>query len=105
MEFHLNCFYSGIRSILESNHSYLVVKVLLMLLHHQTLHMIYKYFHIFSSEFRRILNQYILNKIFHQLFLHWCQNVRRTFHLLLYFKIMNNSQALNENNPESIETL
>jgi hypothetical protein len=34
-----------------------------------------------------MISGYILNKMFYQLFMHWSQDVRNLFHLLLVFKI------------------
>jgi len=48
---------------------------------------LYKYYNIFSKEFKETLNHYILNHVFNPLFMHWSQQVRSLFHLLLNFKI------------------
>jgi len=78
-DFHYNYFYIGIRCILESNHSYLLQKMLAI---------IYKFYNIFADDFKEMINNYILNKVFFQLFMHWCQDVRNIFHLLLFFKVL-----------------
>lgn len=77
-DFNFNFFYTGIISIFESNHSYLLIKVLEIL---------YSFYDIFSCGFRKMIDQYIFNKIFHQLFLHWCGHVRKMFYYLLEHKI------------------
>jgi hypothetical protein len=76
--FNFNYFYTGIRVIFESNHSYLLMK---------TIGMLYKHYHIFSQDFKRSLENYILGKGFYQIFLHWCGHVRKIFYLLLEFKV------------------
>ena len=79
-DFNFNYFYTGIKSIIEQNHSYLVVK---------TLYILYKYYEIFTMDFKKILKKFILSsRYFYQLFLHWCSNVRKTFHHLIYHKIL-----------------
>lgn len=77
-DFHYNYFYIGIKCILESNHSLLLQKMLAL---------VYKFYHIFSDEFKETINHYILNKVFYQLFMHWSQDVRSIFHLLLIYKV------------------
>ena len=61
------------------------------------LSILYKYYAIFTKEFKETINHYIINYVFNQLFMHWNQQVRNLFHLLLCFKI---SKA-QINNPEN----
>lgn len=77
-DFNFNYFYTGIKCIFESNHSYLLIK---------TLGMMYKFYGIFSSEFKRSFQNFIFGKDFNTIFLHWCGKVRKMFYLLLEFKI------------------
>lgn len=77
-EFNFNYFYTGIRCIFQSNHSYLLIRVIGLL---------YDYYHIFSNQFKRSLENFILNKGFNQIFLHWCGYVRKMFYLFLEFKV------------------
>ncbi len=79
-DFNFNYFYTGIKSIIEQNHSYLVVK---------SLYILYKYYEIFTMDFKKILKNFILtSQNFYPLFLHWCSNVRKMFHHLIYHKIL-----------------
>ena len=61
------------------------------------LSILYKYYKIFTEEFKQTLNHYIVNYVFNQLFMHWSQQVRDLFHLLLVFRI---SKCQVMNNPE-----
>lgn len=45
-EFNFNYFYTGIKCIFESNHSYLLIRIIGML---------YRFYHIFSLDFKRSL--------------------------------------------------
>lgn len=51
------------------------------------LSILYKFYNLFGQEFKEIINNFIINKVFYKLFLHWSQDVRNIFHLLLIFKI------------------
>lgn len=86
--FHYNYFFTGIKCILESEHSYLLQK---------TLAIIYKFYFIFTSEFKEDLNKFILSKVFYKLFLHWSQDVRSIFHMLLIFKVYDKDPDCHEN--------
>lgn len=45
------------------------------------------FYDIFADDFKEMINTYFINKVFFQLFLHWSQQVRNIFHLLVVFKI------------------
>jgi hypothetical protein len=78
-DFNFNYFYTGIKSIFESNHSYLLIRVIGLL---------YNYYSIFSFDFKRTLDSFIFSKSFNLIFLHWCDRVRRIFYLLLEHRIV-----------------
>lgn len=86
--FNYNYFLAAVKSILNSQHSYLLQKMLAIL---------YRFYSLFSLEFRDALNHYILTRVVYKLFLHWSQDVRSTFHLLVIFKICQPEQ---QENPE-----
>lgn len=96
IDFHYDYFYTGIKCILESNHSLLLQMVNISLL--QLLSILYKYYSIFAREFKETLNNFIIYHVFNQLFLHWNLPVRNIFHLLLIFKI----GRFKFENPESL---
>lgn len=66
----------------------------------QMLSILYRYYDIFSKEFKETLNHYIINHVFNQLFMHWSVQVRDLFHLLLVFKISKNMIENPEINPK-----
>jgi hypothetical protein len=78
-EFNYSYFYIGITEIFESNHSYLLTKIIGLL---------YNHYEIFSMDFKQSLDLFILNKIFNQIFLHWCGYVRKMFYLLIEYRII-----------------
>ena len=86
--FHYDYFLAALKSILGSHHSYLLQKMLAIL---------FRFYSLFSPEFREALNHYILSRVVYKLFLHWSQDVRSTFHLLVIFRIC---QAEHQENPE-----
>jgi len=59
--------------------------------------LIYKFYSIFSDEFKITLNNYLINKVFNQLFMHWSEDVRKILHLLLVYKVFKFESA---ENPE-----
>lgn len=77
-DFNFNYFYTGIRSIFESNHSYLLIRVIGLL---------YNYYHILSTDFKRSLDSFIFGKGFDNIFLHWCDYVRQMFYLFLEHRV------------------
>lgn len=61
--------------------------------------MLYKYYNIFTKEFKETLNHYIICHVFNSLFMHWSQPVRNIFHLLVAHRI----EKFKENdNPEQV---
>lgn len=78
-DFNFNYFYTGIKSIFESNHSYLLIRVIGLL---------YDYYHILSGDFKKSLDNFIFNKGFNLIFLHWCDYVRRMFYIFLEHRIV-----------------
>jgi hypothetical protein len=70
----------------------------------QVLYILYKFYDIFTLEFKKILNGFFLSNIFYSLFLHWCTNVRQMFHHLIYFKILQKKIANPEEVSESCNT-
>jgi hypothetical protein len=64
------------------------------------LSILYRYYSIFTKEFKQTLNHYIVNHVFNQLFMHWSKQVRDLFHLLLHFKIAKSQTDNPEINPK-----
>jgi hypothetical protein len=64
------------------------------------LSILYRYYNIFTQEFKETLNHYIVNHVFNQLFMHWNKQVRALFHLLLNFKIAKCQTENPELNPK-----
>ena len=77
-DFNFLYFYTGIKEIFLSNHSYLVLK---------TLALLYRHYKILSSEFKKEIEKLILYHLFQKLFLHWCSYVRKMFYFFLEFRI------------------
>ncbi len=61
--------------------------------------MLYKYYTIFTHEFKETLNHYITCHVFNLLFMHWSEPVRNIFHLLVAHRI---SKFKEHDNPELI---
>lgn len=84
-DFNFNYFYTGIKTILQSNHSYLLIRVIALL---------YDFYHILSVDFKQSLDNFIFSKGFNQIFLHWCDHVRRIFYLFLSYRLVNQFKEL-----------
>lgn len=78
-EFNFSYFYTGIKCIFQSNHSYLLTRVIGLL---------YQFYPIFSKQFKKSLDNFIFSKGFNEIFLHWCDYVRKMFYLLLEYRIV-----------------
>ena len=102
-DFHFNFFYTGVKSIFDQNHSYVVVKVFFCLF--QVLYILYKFYEIFTLEFKKILNSFFLSNVFYSLFLHWCTIVRQIFHHFIYYKILQKKIENPEEVPKSRNSL
>ena len=95
-------------STLESSRS--LTRIILMLLLKyfsilfQVLYILYKFYDIFTLEFKKILNGFFLSNVFYSLFLHWCTNVRQMFHHFISFKILQKKIANPEEVPELCNT-
>jgi hypothetical protein len=48
---------------------------------------LYNYFLLFPAELRVEIALYMLSRVFFQLFLHWCANVRTLFHHILLARL------------------
>lgn len=82
-------FYKGLKIILESDFSFAISKTMIL---------IYNHFNIFNMEFRKNISLYFLGKVFFNLFLHWSNNVRDTFHHFLIMRIYRESMHFGPQN-------
>lgn len=71
-------FFEAVKLVLESEQSYPIAKLLLV---------IYRSYSMFSISFTKTLSMYLLGKIFFKLFLHWAQNIRFVFQHILVYRI------------------
>lgn len=76
--FDYNHFYAGLKILLSSDHSFVVMR---------TLNLIYRHYQLFSASFRRDLAFCLMGQTFFRLFLNWASNVRMVFQHILYYRI------------------
>lgn len=74
--------FKGVKTILNSEFSFAISQLLLLL---------YNHFSLFHVDFRKNISMYLLGKIFFKLFLNWSSNVQNIFTHLMVYKIYEES--------------